>query len=134
MEFGFLLDQDRLLLSIGFQAAEGVLDLGQQVDAAHAGGAGSLFGRNVDADRALDAARGVVRQLARDMDQIAGAHPGHIVGDGLGGLGQVEAQFGDAGGVGHGRLLMSFGAFSPARARRHPVRDVALSFSATGPR
>ena len=26
MEFGFLLDQDRLLLSIGFQAAEGVLD------------------------------------------------------------------------------------------------------------
>src|SRR5690606_29135544 len=85
-------------------AVEGGRHLGEQVDAAHAGGGLGLLGRDVGADRALDPARGVVRQLAGDVEQVPAAHEGHVVGHGRGGGGQLDAEFGEAGGDGHGRL------------------------------
>ena len=84
-------------------AVAGGRHLGQQVDAAHAGTVLGLFRRNVGANGALDPARGVVRQLARDVDQVAGLDVGHIVGHRLGGFRQADAEFGEAGGDGHGQ-------------------------------
>src|SRR5690606_6950428 len=81
-------------------AVEGGRHLGQQVDAAHARRGLGLFRGDVGADRALDPARGVVGQLAGDVDQVPAAHEGHVVGHRRGGGGQLDAEFGEAGGDG----------------------------------
>src|SRR5690606_22719971 len=82
-------------------AVHGGLDLGDQVDGAQPGAGGGLFRGHVDTDGALDPARGVVRQLARDVDQIAGLDEGDIAGDRLGGFGQGDVEGCEAGGDGH---------------------------------
>ena len=89
------------------------VQLGQQVDAAQTGAGVGLFRRDVLADRALETARGVVRQLARDVDEVSGADERHIVGHGRGGLGQGDAEFGQAGGDAHLRApYRCFAGFS----------------------
>ena len=79
--------------------------LGQQVDAAQARALHGLFLGHVHADRALEPARGVVRQLTRDVQQVAGADVADVVGHGLCGFGQDDAEVGETGVGTHGRKL-----------------------------
>src|SRR5690606_20371329 len=82
-------------------AVAGGLHLGQQVDAAHPGPGHGRVQVDVDPDRALDPAGGVVRQLTGDVHQVAGADEGHVVGHGGGRGRQLDAEVGEAGGDAH---------------------------------
>src|SRR6478735_10891408 len=73
------------------EIAERRLDLGQQVDGAAAGGRGAVFDGHAGAELALgdQLAGRIEANLARDEQQVTGAHERHVIGHGGRGLMQL---------------------------------------------
>ena len=78
-------------------AADGIFQLRQNVDGAEPCGLGAVFKGNVLAEgaRVMDLAA-LDGPLAGDEYEVPRPHPWHVIGHGLGGLRQGNAEFGEA--------------------------------------